>query len=112
MKERIKHVAFVDHRIREAYLKLQEGAFEDKKLFEAINRAIDNLKNNPLYGTRVPSQQVPKEYVKRYQVTNLWKCDLPNAWRLIYTIKGDDVEIVSMILEWMTHKEYERRFNY
>lgn len=37
---------------------------------------------------------------------------LPDAWRLIYTIKDDKVDILSVILEWLDHKNYERRFGY
>lgn len=35
-----------------------------------------------------------------------------SGWRLIYTISGNKIEIVSIILEWMDHKSYERRFGY
>ena len=38
--------------------------------------------------------------------------DLPNGWRLIYTIESDDLKIMNIILEWFSHKDYERRFNY
>ena len=112
MKERIKEVAFADTGLKEAYKKLQEGKFEDKELYAFITRAIEDLRKNPLCGDRVPKQQIPKEYLKKYDVTAIWKYNLPNAWRLIYALVGDEVTIVSMILEWMTHKEYERKFHY
>jgi hypothetical protein len=32
--------------------------------------------------------------------------------RLIYSITGDEISIVSIILEWFDHKDYERRFSY
>ncbi|MFT4309184.1 MAG: hypothetical protein ACMXYL_01710 [Candidatus Woesearchaeota archaeon] len=50
--------------------------------------------------------------IRNYRITNLWKYDLPSGWRLIYTIKTDEVMIISVILEWFSHKDYERRFNY
>ncbi len=38
---------------------------------------------------------------------------MPNGWRLIYTLRGDTVQIVAVILEWFTaHKEYAKRFGY
>lgn len=43
MDERIKEVAFADESLKEAYFKLKDGKFEDKQLFEFINKAIDNL---------------------------------------------------------------------
>ena len=49
---------------------------------------------------------------KEYNVTNLWKYDLPSAWRLLYFIENQQIYVVSIVLEWMTHKEYERRFEY
>lgn len=30
----------------------------------------------------------------------------------MYTVKEDPVEIISIILEWLDHKNYERRFGY
>lgn len=38
--------------------------------------------------------------------------DLPNSWRLIYTIQTNEVMILNVILEWFNHKGYERRFKY
>jgi hypothetical protein len=51
--------------------------------------------------------------VTKYRIKNLWKYDLPNGWRLLYTITADnEVEIISAILEWFDHKNYERKFKY
>ena len=55
---------------------------------------------------------MPRKYVQEYSITNLWKYDLPDAWRLIYTIGSDELKIVNIILEWFDHKEYEKRFHY
>lgn len=104
----IKEVVFVSKKLKGDYENLKDGKFEDKELYNFITRAIEDLKKDPLCGTRIPKRLIPKEY----SVSALWKYDLPNAWRLIYTVVGNDVKIVSVILEWMTHKEYERRFNY
>jgi len=39
--------------------------------------------------------------------------NLPDTWRLIYALKSPTkIEIISVILEWMSHKDYERRFKY
>ncbi|GAI89960.1 unnamed protein product [marine sediment metagenome] len=77
-----------------------------------VIRAIDDLKKNPTCGTKIPRKLWPKYYIKEYQITNLWKYDLPNAWRLIYTILEDKVMILNVILEWFSHKDYERKFRY
>lgn len=109
---RIKEVAFANKNLKLAYFELKAGKFEEKQLFAFISRAIDDLKENPLCGIKIPKKLWPKEYIKKYRITNLWKYNLPNYWRLIYTLIGDEVKIVSMILEWMTHKNYEKRFSY
>ena len=110
--DRIKRVAFGDEAIQKAFEDLKTGRFEEKNLASYIQRAIDDLKENPLIGVKVPSKLWPKEYIRRFSINNLRKYDLPNGWRLIYTLVGNEVEIVSIILEWFPHKEYERRFKY
>lgn len=112
MNERIKEVTFAEQNLKESYEALSEGRFEDKELYKFITRAKEDLIKDPLCGIRVPARLFPKEYVQKYGITNLWKYDLPNGWRLLYTVVGNEVKIVSVILEWMTHKEYERRFGY
>ena len=109
---KIKQVGFINKNLKEVYEELKEGKFESKELFKFINRAMDDLKQNPSCGTKIPKKLWPKEYIKEYQITNLWKYDLPNAWRLIYTILEDKVMILNVILEWFSHKDYERKFRY
>ena len=110
--ERQKYVAFADERVKEAYDKLAGGKTEDKNLHDFLNRAFDDLKQNPFVGIKIPKNVWPQEYVQKYAINNLWKYDLPNGWRLVYTIRGVEVEIVSIVLEWFDHKDYERRFRY
>ena len=67
---------------------------------------------NAFCGTQIPKRLFPKEYIQKYGITNLWKYDLPKAWRLLYSVAKDEVVVISIILEWFDHKEYERRFKY
>ena len=106
------HVAFISKKLKKYFEDLKSGNFEDKQLYDFIDRAMDDLKKDPTCGVKIPKRLWPKEYVKRYKITNLWKYDLPNAWRLIYTIASDEIKIMSIILEWFSHKDYERRFKY
>ena len=111
-ENRILRVRFVDVRLFHAYGQLKQGTSEEQALASAIGKAIARLKLDPLCGTRIPSRLWPREYVQKYGISNLYKCDLPHGWRLIYTLVGDEVEIISILLEWFRHKEYERRFGY
>ena len=104
--------SFINPKIKQEWEALKEGKFENKQLYKFIDRAIDDLKANPACGIKIPKNLWPREYVQKYGITNLWKYDLPNAWRLIYTIETDEVRIANIILEWFDHKEYEKRFKY
>ncbi len=104
-------VYFADDKLKEAYEKLEEGKFEDRRLYEFINRAISDLKEDAFAGSQIQKKLIPKEYLK-YGIDNLWKYDLPNGWRLMYSVANDEVKIISILLEWLDHKNYERRFGY
>lgn len=105
-------VAFINKKLKENFELLEDGKFEDKQLYDYIDRAMDDLKRDPSCGTKIPKRLWPKIYVRKYGITNLWKYDLPNGWRVIYTIEVDKIKVVNIILEWFDHKEYNRRFNY
>ena len=106
------HVAFISKKLKEEFEKLKFSKLGDNKLYNFIKRAINDLKINPACGIKIPKKIWPKVYMKKYKITNLWKYDLPNGWRLIYTIETDEIKIMSIILEWFNHKDYERRFKY
>ena len=102
-------VAFITEKLKREFESLKEGKFEDEKLYKFIDRAIDDLKKKSSCGIKIPRKLWPKLYVQMYNITNLWKYGLPNGWRLVYTIETDEIKIVSIILEWFNHKEYEKR---
>jgi len=105
-------VVFINDKLFKDFQKLKSRSTQDKKLYDFIDRATDDLKKSPTCGIKIPRDRWPKGYIKNYRINNLWKYNLPNAWRLIYTIVGDEVKILSVILEWMDHTEYDRRFGY
>ena len=103
-------IAFGDEKLKKEF---DKTCTEDSDLHNQIVKAFKNIEENAFCGIQIPKRLIPEEYKKRYGLlTNLWKYNLPDAWRLIYTIKNDKVNILSIILEWMDHKEYERRFRY
>ncbi|MBI2129496.1 type II toxin-antitoxin system YoeB family toxin [Candidatus Woesearchaeota archaeon] len=105
-------VAFISQKLKEEFESLTDGKFEDKQLYKFICRAIEDIKLNPACGIKIPKNLWPAVYVQKHEITNLWKYNLPNAWRLLYTIETDEIKIVNIILEWFDHKEYERIFKY
>ena len=112
MKDKPVYVTFANTKLERSFEKLKKGTYENKQLQLFIDRAIEDLKKDPACGIIISKKLWPKTYIQRYHITNLWKYDLPNAWRLIYTILEDKIMIVNVILEWFSHKEYEKRFRY
>jgi len=105
-------IKFADEKIRKAFEELEHGTCEEKRLFDSLNLAFSRLEENAFCGIQIPKRLIPQEYLRKYGIDNCWKCNLPNAWRLIYSVAGDEVIVVSIVLEWMNHKEYERKFRY
>ncbi|MBW2995501.1 hypothetical protein KY312_04035 [Candidatus Woesearchaeota archaeon] len=105
-------VAFISEKLKNEFKALKKGKYEDKQLFSFISRAIADISQNPQCGTKIPRKLWPKSYANIYNITNLWKYDLPNAWRMLYTIEIHEIQILNIIIEWFSHKGYERRFKY
>ncbi len=103
---------FADEKLKEAYEKLEDSKTENKSLHEWISKAIGNLEEDAFCGIQIPKRLIPKIYIKKYNIDNLWKCNLPKGWRLLYSVAKGEILIISIIIEWMTHKEYEKRFKY
>ena len=105
-------VIFIDKKVKTAYDKLKDSKTEDQNIYKWLNRAFDDHAKNAFCGIQIPKKLIPKEYIKKYKIDNRCKYDLPKAWRLIYSVARDVIIIISIILEWLPHKEYEKRFKY
>lgn len=81
-------------------------------LLRSINRAKDLLKQNPFAGNQVPKRQIPSKYINKYDADNIWRIELANRWRLIYTITGNQIEIINFILDIFDHRKYDKIFRY
>ena len=104
-------IYFADEKLKKKYETLgRSNEFRD--LYRFIQRALDDIKEKPDCGVSIAKNLIPNEYIMKYGIDNLYKYDLPNAWRLLYSLGKDGVEIIAIILEWCSHKEYERIFNY
>lgn len=102
-------VKFISEKLQESFNLLSE----DDPIKKSIKRAIKDLQDNAFFGIQIPKRLIPNEYLIKYNVKNLWKYDLPQGWRLIYTITVDnEVQLISAILDWFNHPEYERKFHY
>jgi len=85
---------------------------DHQTLFNSIKQKIEFLKSNSQYGQHIAKNKIPKQYILEYEINNLWKVNLSGAWRMLYTIKGTEVEIVALILDILDHKKYNKKFGY
>ena len=112
MKKLNSRVIFHNKELYETYKELEKGNAEEQKLFKWITRAIKDLKEDAFSGIAIPKDRVPKKYQKEFEAKSIWKYDLPKAFRLIYTVENNQVEVFAIVLEWFDHKSYEKRFKY
>jgi len=105
-------IHFADEDVRKSFEALKGSTSEDKQLYEWLSRAFKDVQQNAFCGIQIPKKLIPSEYMKKYGIKNLWKYNMPNAWRLLYSIEANEIKIISIILEWMDHKAYERRMKY
>lgn len=104
-------IVFADEKVRKAFDSLRDSPSE-KRLFESVMKAFDEIRESPSSFIHIRHALIPKDYVRKYGIDNLWKYDLPDGWRLLYSMGRDEIEIIAIVLEWLDHKCYERRFGY
>lgn len=103
-------VIFSDKRLKEAFEELEE---RDSKLYNHIKRALSEIKKNVFCGRNVKKSLIPISLIQKYGLNNLWIYNLPEGWRLLYSITSPDkIEVLAIILEWMNHKDYEKLFRF
>jgi len=100
---------YAEERIKEDIEKLEK---RDPEIYRHINNAFANIQEDPACGIKIPQRLIPKEWIKKFLINNLYKYNLPNAWRLFYSLSGSRVEIIAIILGCFNHKDYERIFGY
>lgn len=105
-------IRFVDEKLQQTLERQQYGNAFEKDRYQQLTETLRKLEENAFSGIQIPKRLIPKYYVKKYGVTNLWKYNLPDGWRMLYWITRDGDISICTIIEWLSHKDYERRFNY
>jgi hypothetical protein len=100
---------YADEKVKKSLEKLKK---KDPEFYEHIKNALRNIQEDPTCGIKIPIKLIPKDWKKKYGINNLYKYNLPNAWRLMYSLAGNRVELIAIVLGCFNHKEYERIFKY
>lgn len=83
-----------------------------KQLLKAIRHEVTNLLLDCHRGRKVKKSQIPQRFKREHDIDDLWIINLPGYWRLLYTIEGTEIEIITVLLEFMDHPSYDRLFGY
>lgn len=85
-----------------------------KTILASILNKVELLKQNRVYGNPINKKLIPKEYKEKYGLTNLFRVELPNYWRMLYTLKTEEnkLEIIAFVLDIINHKKYNKKFGY
>ncbi len=81
---------------------------EEIQLLKSIKQKSELLKINPTFGDKVAHNLIPKTL----DVSNLFRVELTGYWRMLYTLDGNQIEIVAFILYVIDHPTYDRMFGY
>ncbi|MFH0971766.1 MAG: hypothetical protein V1835_04330 [Candidatus Micrarchaeota archaeon] len=97
--------------ITEVRKEREKGIFSSKNqtLLRSIDQKVELLKLNPVAGTPIKKRMIPRKYS---ELTNLWKINLANYWRMLYTLSTNEIEIAAFVLEITDHEKYDKVFGY
>lgn len=95
----------------------QDAAKDRKGLDAAQDRKLVALARQlaveVALGDQLQRDRIPKQLRKTYACDNLWRLELPGAWRILYTIQSRLNEGISVsILRILSHKAYDRLLGY
>lgn len=85
----------------------------NSKLYKSITDTINLIKQEPTRGDHVEHNKIPEYYIKKFKVKTLFRIELVDYWRLLYSIHAfDDIGIGILVLDALDHKKYNKRFDY
>jgi mRNA-degrading endonuclease RelE of RelBE toxin-antitoxin system len=97
---------------QKAYLNLKKRKDkESQSILNSFERLKEILKENPQFGEPISKNKIPKK-LQKLGIKNLYRAELSNYWRLIYTIEGNQIEILLFVLNIFNHKDYSKFFGY
>jgi hypothetical protein len=97
------------------YLKIKAtDSKQEEILLNAFLQKVELIKTDIQYGQPIAKNRIPSEYKIKYEITNLFRVELPLFWRLLYTlIDGNSVdETLVIVVDLMDHRKYNKKFGY
>ena len=103
---------FLREQAKESFIELKKrNDKESQSLVNSIERVIGILKQNPQFGEPLRKELIP-ENMKKEGIKNLYRVELSNYWRMLYTLEGTRIEVFAFILSIIDHPTYNKIFKY
>ena len=97
---------------KDSYLELKKRTDkESQSLLNSIERIKVILKDNPQFGSPIPKKLIPNPLMGM-GIQNLYRVELSNYWRMLYTLEGSNLEIFLFVLNIVDHNDYNKLFGY
>jgi hypothetical protein len=95
----------------------QAQAILDAKQRKKLAWWFARLKEDVFAGDQIPKDRIPAGLASRNGLpappSNAWRFELPGAFRAVYTVQPSSARHpVVLVLEVLSHKEYDRLFGY
>jgi len=86
----------------------------DRTILTAITKKIELIKSDPHYGDPISKDLIPRFYINKYDIKNLFRIELPNYWRMLYSLREGEteIEIIAFVLDITDHLTYNKKFGY
>jgi len=107
-------IFFADTQVKEAFEALRASTrSEDRELVALLERAFVAIIGQRFLWHSGSKEADPEELSATTSppIKNLWKYNLSRSWRLMYTVTSDGGTI-AVVIEWLDHTGYDRRFGY
>ncbi|OIO80308.1 hypothetical protein AUJ84_04010 [Candidatus Pacearchaeota archaeon CG1_02_32_132] len=94
--------------------RLSPSSKKERMIFKAVSYKIDLIKNNFQYGDPIAKNLIPAEYKNKYGINNLFRVELPDFWRMLYSVSEgkSEIEIIAFVLDIINHKDYNTKWGY
>ena len=70
------------------------------------------LTENMLVGSRIPKDRIPKVYLVKYGIHNLYHYNHPESYRLSYSILNEGNGSFPLVIDLLNHHDYNKIFGY
>ena len=102
-------IIFGDKKLECVFNSLSDKDPTKKGLIKAIREIKNDFKVGRLITRDTHNKSKIKNLLNKHGTGNIRVYNLPTAWRMLYTItRSEDIEILAVILDWMSHKDYEK----